>query len=82
MTGLQWTMTAYLLTCSACMLPGGRPSDAIGVCAVLLCGIGLYLGAMVVVAGAPDLPGERPAGRKAGSVSVAQAARNRWAPGH
>jgi len=55
-SGLQWTMTAYLLTYSACMLPGGRLSDAIGVRAVLLWGIGLYLAAMVVVASAADLP--------------------------
>jgi MFS family permease len=55
-TGLQWTMTAYLLTYSACMLPGGRLSDAIGIRAVLLCGIGLYLGAMIVVASATGLP--------------------------
>jgi MFS family permease len=55
-TGLQWTMTSYLLAYSACMLPGGRLSDAIGVRAVLACGIALYLGAMLVVASAMDLP--------------------------
>lgn len=55
-SGLQWTMTAYLLTYSACMLPGGRLNDAIGVRTVLLWGIGLYLSAMVVVASAADLP--------------------------
>jgi len=55
-SGLQWTMTAYLLTYSACMLPGGRLSDAVGARAVLLWGIGLYLGAMVVVASAAGLP--------------------------
>ena len=55
-TGLQWTMTAYLLTYSAGMLPGGRLSDALGTRTVLLWGIGLYLGAMLIVASATDLP--------------------------
>ncbi|HEY6277757.1 MAG TPA: MFS transporter [Streptosporangiaceae bacterium] len=55
-SGLQWTMTSYLLTYSACMLPGGRLSDVIGIRPVLLGGIAVYLAAMLIVASAASLP--------------------------
>lgn len=52
---LSWIVTGYLLPLSALLLLGGAAGDRYGHRRLLLLGIGLFLAASLLCAGAPDL---------------------------
>lgn len=52
---LSWIVTGYLLPLSALLLLGGAAGDRYGHRRLLLMGIGLFLAASLLCAGAPDL---------------------------